>query len=93
MIDTLLTVGLGGTLVAAGAFFWTRRPRYGFGAAALLALVPLAHLLQWLSAPAVTEPHNIARVAAFSVGLLFDLICLAAAVGIAVLAKRERERL
>ncbi len=95
MIDALLSLGLLGTVLSAGAFFWTKEPKYGFGAALLLALVPLLHLISWLITPSL--PSELAgrqamRAAATSVTILFDLFCLAAAAALYHLARRQRDR-
>jgi uncharacterized membrane protein HdeD (DUF308 family) len=90
MIDALFTLGLLGTVGAAIAFFWTREPRYGFWAAALLAALPLLHAIVWLTSPA-QDVRSTARAAALSITVLFDLIALAAAACLAWLAKRRRD--
>jgi hypothetical protein len=75
MIDLVLNIAMLGTVGCVILFFWTKQPKFGFTAAALLALVPIMQLLLLLFGPKIDVEVDKMRALAVPLQILFSGFC------------------
>jgi hypothetical protein len=75
MIDLILNVAMVGTVASVVMFFWKKDPRFGYAAAALLAVVPVMQLLLFIFSPKIDVEVDKMRALAVPLQILFSGFC------------------
>jgi hypothetical protein len=91
MIDFVLNVSMLATVGCVILFFWTKQPKYGFIAAALLALVPIMQLLLFFFSPKIDIEVDKMRALAVPLQILFSGFCGVCAVVMYRAAKKVQD--
>jgi ABC-type polysaccharide/polyol phosphate export permease len=93
LVDVLMNVALIAMLVSVIGFFITKKPKFGFAAAILLAAIPVVQIIGMFFAPAINPETEKARMLALPLIYLFDGLCLICAGVMYRVAKQREDRM
>jgi hypothetical protein len=93
LIDVFMNLALIVMLLSVIAFFITKRPKFGFAAAILLAAIPVVQMIGMFFAPAIKADTEPARMLALPLVFLFDAVCLVCAGVMYRVAKRREDQM
>jgi dipeptide/tripeptide permease len=90
LIDVFMNIALMVMIGCVIAFFVTKKPKFGYVAAILLAAIPVVQLIGMYFAPPIKVDTETARLLAVPLIFLFDAMCfICAGVMYRVAKKRE----
>lgn len=90
LIDVLINLGLVVMIASVFVFFITKKPKFGFLAAILLAAIPTVQLVGMYLAPPINADTEPARLLALPLIFLFDAVCYVCA-GVMYRVAKQRE--
>jgi hypothetical protein len=91
MIDFVLNVAMLATVSCVILFFWTKQPKFGFVAAILLALVPVAQLLLLVFSPKIDVEVDKMRALIVPLQIVFSGFCGVCALVMYRVAKKAQD--